>query len=95
VVRAAFAGKSLLLPKEEEYWRVPDIVSPAVVRSGLPMARSASRSGAVVGVAFADDGVVPGCPGGGAPQSPAWCSTLQMVAPSKVLRSVRASPMGA
>ena len=50
--------------------------------------------GTVVRVAADDDGVVPGCPGGGAPQSPAWCSTLQMVAPSKVFRSGRASPMG-
>ena len=71
VVRAAFAGKSSLPPKEEEYWRVPDIVSLAVIRCGLPTAGGASCSGAVVGVAVADDGVVPGCPGGGAPQLPA------------------------
>ena len=66
VVRAAFARKSLLPPKEE-YWRVPDIVSLAVVRCGLPTAGGASRSGAVVGVTADDDGVVPGCPDGGLP----------------------------
>ena len=66
VVRAAFAGKSLPPPKEE-YWRVPDIVSLAVVRCGLPTVGGASRPGAIVGVAADDDGVVPGCPGGGAP----------------------------
>ena len=67
MVRAAFDGKSLLPPKEEEYWRVPDIVSLAVVRCGLPTVGGTSRSGIVVGVAADDDGVVPGCPGGGAP----------------------------
>ena len=131
MVQAAFAEKGPPLPKEEEHWRVPSVVGLAVVRCGLPSAGGAPRSGAVVGVAVDDDGVVPeclggcavvrvaaddggvvpgggavvrvtadddgvvpGCPGGGAPQSPAWCSTLQMVAPSKVLRSGRASPMG-
>ena len=67
MLRAAFAGKSLLSSKEEEYWRVSDVVSLAIVRCGLPTVGGASRSGAVVGVATDDDGVVPGCPGGGAP----------------------------
>jgi len=73
---------------------VPSIVSLVVIHCDLPTAGGAFRSGTVVGVAVDDDGVVPGCPGGGVPQSPAWCSSSQMVAPSKVLRSGRASPMG-
>ena len=52
-------------PPKEEYWRVPDIVSLAVVRCGLPTAGGASHSGAVVRVAVADDGIVPRCHGGG------------------------------
>ena len=94
VVWAAFAEKSSLPLKEEEYWRVPGVVSLTVIRCGLPMVGGASCLGAVVEVAADDDGVVPGCLGGGVPQSPAWCSTLQMTAPSKVLPSGRASPMG-
>ena len=81
-------------PNREEYWRVPSVVSLVVIHCDLPTVGGAFHSGTVVGVAVDDGGVVPGCPGGGAPQSPAWCSTLQMVAPSKVLRSGRASPMG-
>ena len=67
VVQAAFAEKSLLPPKEEEYWRVKGVVSLAVIRCGLPTAGGASRSRTVVGVAADDDGVVPGCPGRGVP----------------------------
>ena len=70
------------------------VVSLVVIHCDLPMVGGAFRSGTFVGVAVDDGGVVPGRPGGGAPQSPAWCSTLQMVGPSKVLRSGRASPMG-
>ena len=92
MVWVAFAEKGSLPSEEEGYWRVPSIVGLVVVRCGLPLAAGAPRSDAIVRVD--DDGVVPGCPGGGAPQSPAWCSTLQMVGPSKVLRSGRASPMG-
>ena len=44
---------------------MPDIVSLAVIHCGLPTAGGASRSGAVVGVAADDDGVVPGRSGGG------------------------------
>jgi len=49
--------------------------------------------GAVVRVVADDDGVVLGCPGGGAPQSPAWCSRLQMTTPSRILWSGGTSPM--
>ena len=70
VVRAAFVEKSLLPPKEEEHWKVPGIVGLTVVCCGLPPAGGAPRSGAVVDVVADDDGVVPGCLGGGTPQSP-------------------------
>ena len=93
VVRAAFTGKSLMPPKEE-YWRVLSVVNLVIIHRDLPTVGGAFRSGTVVGVAVDDDGIVPGCPGGGVPQSPAWCSMLQMMAPSKVLQSGRASPMG-
>ena len=66
MVRAAFAERGPLLPKEEEHWRVPSVVGLAVVHCGLPSATGAPRSDTVVGVAAHDDGVVPGCPGGGA-----------------------------
>ena len=66
MVWAAFAEEGPLLPKEEGHWRVPSVVSFAVVRCGLPSAGGAPCSGAVVGVVVDDDGVVPGCPGGGA-----------------------------
>ena len=93
VVWVAFAGKSLMPPKEE-YWRVLSVVNLVVIHCNLPTVGGAFRSGTVVGVAVDDDGVVPGCPGGGVPQSPVWCLTLQMMAPSKVLQSGRASLMG-
>ena len=70
------------------------VVNLVVIHCDLPMVGGTFRLGTVVGVAVDDDGVVPGCPGGGVPQSPAWCSSSQMAAPSKVLQSGRASPMG-
>ena len=71
MVRAAFAEERLPPPsKEGERRRVSSVVDLAVVRSGLPPAGGAPHSGAVVGVVAADDGVVPGCLGGGTPQSP-------------------------
>jgi len=66
MVRAAFAEKGLLLPKEEGHWRVPSVVGFAVVRCGLSSARDAPRPDAVVRVAVDDDGIVPGRPGRGA-----------------------------
>ena len=69
MVRAAFAEKGSPLLKEG-HWRALSVVGLAVVRCSLPLAGGAPRLGAVVGVAVEDDGVVPGCPGGGAPQSP-------------------------
>ena len=95
MVRVAFTEKGTSPSKEERYWRVPSVVGPAILHCGFPTAGGAPCSGAAVGVAVDDDGVVLGCPGKGAPQSLEWCSSLQMVAPSKVLRSGRASPMGA
>ena len=62
------------------------VVGFAVVRCGLPSAGGAPRPDAIVRVVADDDGIVPGHPSEGAPQSPAWCSTLQMTVPSKVLR---------
>ena len=49
--------------------------------------------GTIVRVAGDDDGVVLGRPGGGTPQSPAWCSLLQMTALLKIRRSGGTSPM--
>ena len=66
VVQAAFVRKSLMPPKEE-YWRVPSVVNLIVIHCDLPTVGGAFRSGTVVGVAVDDDGVVPGCPGGGVP----------------------------
>jgi len=113
MVRAALAEEESLLPKEKERWRVPHVVDFAIVCCVLPSAGGVSYPDAVVKVAANDDGVVPGCPGGGTavwvaadddgivpgrpgggtPQSPAWCSTLQMMAPSRIRRSSRTSPM--
>ena len=63
VVQAALAGKSLMPPKE-------GVVSLVVIHCDLPTVGGAFHLGTVVGVAVDDGGVVPGCPGGGAPQSP-------------------------
>ena len=57
-------------PKEGEHRRVSSGVVLAMVRCGLPPAGGAPHLGAVVGVVADDDGVVPGCLGGGTPQSP-------------------------
>ena len=76
MVRVAFAEKGSPPSKEEGHRKVPSVVGLAVVRGGLPSAAGVPRPDAVVGVVADDDGVVPGCLGGGAPQSPVWCSTL-------------------
>ena len=71
MVWAAFVEEGLPPPpKEGEHRRVSSGVVLAMVRCGLPPAGGAPRSGAVVGVVADDDGVVPGCLGGGTPQSP-------------------------
>ena len=93
MVRVAFAKRGPLLPKEEEHWRVPSVIGFAVVHCGLSSVGGASRLDAIVRVVADDDGVVPGCPDGGAPQSPVLCSTLQMTAPSRIPWSGRTSPM--
>ena len=107
MVWVAFAEKGSLSSKEGGHQKVPSVVGLAVVRGGPPLAAVVGVvgdddgvvpgclcGGAFVRVVADDDGVVPECPGGGVPQSPAWCSMLQMMAPSKVLQSGRASPMG-
>ena len=66
MVWAAFAEKGSPLPKEEGHQRVLSVVGLAVVRCGLPSVRGAPHPDAIVRVAADDDGVVPGCPGGGA-----------------------------
>ena len=71
MMQAAFAEERLPPPpKEGEHRRVSSGVVLTMVRCGLPPAGGAPRSGAVVGVVADDDGVVPGCLGGGTPQSP-------------------------
>ena len=45
---------------------MPSVVGFAVIHCGLSLAGDAPRLDAVVRVAADDDGVVPGCPGGGA-----------------------------
>ena len=67
MARVACAEEGSLLPKEEDHWRVLGVVSLAVVRCGLPKAGGTPCSGAIVEVVADDDGIVPGCPGGGAP----------------------------
>jgi len=76
MVRVIFTEKGLLPMKERECWRVPSIVIFATVRCGLPLEGGAPHLDAVVRVMADDDGIVLGCPSGGAPQSLAWCSTL-------------------
>ena len=66
MVRAALAVEGPPLPKEEGHWRVPSVVDFAIVGCGLPSAGGAPRPDAVIRVTADDDGVVPGCPGGGA-----------------------------
>ena len=106
MVRVVFAEKGSPSSKEEGHQKVPSVVGLAVVRGGPPLAAVVGVAGdddgvvpgclgggAFVRVVADDDGVVPECPGGGALQSPAWCSTLQMMAPSRILQSGGTSPM--
>ena len=67
MVWVTFAVEVSLPSKEKAHWKVPSVIGLAVVRCGLPSAAGAPRLDAVVGVAADDDGVVPKCPGGGAP----------------------------
>ena len=67
MVRVAFAEKGLPPSKEEGHRKVPSVIGLAVVRGGLPSAAGVPRPDAVVGVVADDDGIVPGCLGGGAP----------------------------
>ena len=64
MVRAALAEESLLL-KEKERWRAPYVVDFAVVRCAPPSVGGISCLYTVIRVVAGDDGVVPGCPGGG------------------------------
>ena len=93
MVRVVFAEKGLPSSKEEGHRKVPSVVGLAVVLGGFPSVAGVPRPDAVVGVVADDDGVVPGCLSEGVPQSPAWCSTLQMTGPSGVLRIGGTSPM--
>ena len=67
MVRVAFAEKGSPPSKEEGHGKVPSVVGLAVVRGGLPSVVGVPRSDAIIGVVADDDGVVPGCLGGGAP----------------------------
>ena len=93
MVRVAFAEKGLPPLKEEGHRKVPSVVGLAVVLGGFPSAVGVPHPDAVVRVVADDDGVVPRCLGEEVPQSSAWCSTLQMTAPSGVLRIGGTSPM--
>jgi len=85
MVRVVFAEKGSPSSKEEGHRKVPSIVGLAVVLGGFPSVAGVPHLDVVVGVVADDDGVVPGCLSEGVPQSPAWCSTLQMTAPSRIL----------
>ena len=93
MVRVVFAEKGSPSSKEEGHRKVPSIVGLTVVLGDFPPAAGVPHLDTVVGVVADDDGVVPRCLGEGVPQSPAWCSTLQMMVPSGVLRIGRMSPM--
>ena len=93
MVRVVFAEKGSSSSKEEGHRKVPSVVGLTVVLGGFPLAAGIPHPDVVVGVVADDDGVVPGCLGEGVPQSPAWCSTLQMTAPSGVLWIGGTSPM--
>ena len=67
MVRVVFAEKGSPSSKEEVHRKVPSVVGLAVVRGGFPSAAGGPRPDAVIGVVADDDGVVPGCLGGGAP----------------------------
>ena len=70
MVRVVFSEKGSPSSKEEGHWKVPSIVGLTVVLGGFPLAVGVPHLDAVVGVVADDDGVVPGCLGGGPPQSP-------------------------
>ena len=92
IVWVVFAEKGS--PSSEEgHRKVSSVVGLAVVLGGFPSATGVPHLDTVVGVVADDDGVVPGCLGGGAPQSPTWCSTLQMMAPLRILWNGGTSPM--
>ena len=93
MVQVVFAEKGSPSSKEEGHRKVPSVVGLAVVLGCFPSAAGVPHPDAVVGVVADDSGVVPGCLGEGVPQSPAWCSMLQMTAPSGVLRIGGTSPM--
>ena len=61
----ACAEEGSLLPKEKRRWRAMSVVDFTVVGCGLPSAGGTFCPNAIVRVAANDDGVVPGCPGGG------------------------------
>ena len=64
MVRAALAEESLLSKEKRRRW-ASYIVDCAVVRCAPPLVGGVSCPYAVVRVVVEDDGVVPGCPGGG------------------------------
>ena len=70
MVRFVFAEKGSPSSKEEGHWKVPSVVGLFVVLGGFPSAACVPRPDAVVRVVADDDGVVPGCLGEGARQSP-------------------------
>ena len=91
MVQFAYAKEGL--PEEKRRRRAMSVVDFAAAGRGLPSAGGAFCPNAVVGVGADYDGIVPECPGGGAPHLPAQCSTLQMTVPSKVLRRGGMLPM--
>jgi len=93
MARFACAEEGSPLPKEEGRWRAMSVVDFTAVGHGLPSAGGAFCPDAIVRVVANDDGIVPECPGGGAPHSPAWCSTLQMTVPLRLPWRGRTSPM--
>ena len=64
MVCAALAEESLL-PKEKRRRWAPYVIDCAVIRCAPPLVGGVSCPYAVVRVVAGDDGVVPGCPGGG------------------------------
>ena len=67
MVRVAFAEKGSPSSKEEGHRKVPSVVALAVIRGCLPSAAGIPHPDAIVRVVADDDGVVPGCLGGGVP----------------------------
>ena len=93
MVRVVFAEKGSPSSKVEGHRKVPSVVGLAAILGGFPLATGVPHLDAIVRVVADDDGVVPRCLGEGEPQSPVWCSTLQMTAPSRVPWSSRTLPM--